>query len=173
VRGWVRVRVFGLPCEALQTGQYGAKVPEDYCDLCDLPLSTCIHGMPVPPPAPAPASRVRTTQTRAPRVAGTRSTSAAAPRPASRSTAQAAFRPYILQLLRDAGAPLETDEALLELEILMEDVLRERDREKSPTGEVRWQTAARKERKAMIDEGLIVPAQPGIWELTARGRAQA
>ena len=145
-------------------------VAEDYCDLCDLPLSTCIHGMPAPPPTPAPASRVRTTQARAPRATGTRSTSAPAPRPASRSTPQAAFRPYILSVLRDAGVPLETDEMMLELEIQMEDVLRERDREKSPTGEVRWQTAARIERKAMIDEGLIVPAQPGIWELTERGR---
>ena len=107
---------------------------------------------------------------RTPRAVGTRPKSAPAPRPASRSTPQSAFRPYILEALRDAGAPLETDEVMLELEIRMEDVLRERDREKSPTGEVRWQTAARVERKAMIDEGLIVPAQPGICELTARGR---
>ena len=48
----------------------------------------------------------------------------------------------------------------------MEDVLRERDLETSPTGEVRWQTAARAERKAMIDEGLIVGALPGVWQLT-------
>ena len=122
---------------------------------------------PPPPPKPAPTTRVRTTQTRA-RV--TRSASAPAPRPASRTTPQAAFRPYILEALRDAGAPLETDEVMLELEIRMEEVLRERDREKSPTGEVRWQTAARVERRAMIDEGLIVAAQPGIWQLTERGR---
>jgi hypothetical protein len=145
-------------------------VPEDYCDLCDLPLSTCIHGMPPPPPKPAPTPRVRTTQARAPRAAGTRAVSTPAPRPVSRSTAQQAFRPYILQVLRDAGAPLDTDEVMLELEILMEDVLRDRDREKSPTREVRWQQAARAERKAMMDDGLIVPAQPGVWELTERGR---
>ena len=30
--------------------------------------------------------------------------------------------------------------------------------EPAPTGEVRWQTTARAERKAMIDEGLIVSA---------------
>lgn len=148
-------------------------MPEDYCDLCDLPLSTCIHGMPAPPPKPAPASRVRTTQTRTPRAAGTQSRSTPAPRPASRSTPQAAFRPYILEALRDAGVPLETDEMMVELEIRMEGVLRERDREPSPTGEVRWQTAARVERKAMIDQGLIVPAQPGIWELTEQGRRQS
>ena len=142
-------------------------MPEDHCELCDLPLSTCVHGMPAPPPKPAPSTRVRTTQ---PRVAGTRTASAPPPRPASRSTPQTAFRPHILAVLRDAGVPLETDEVMLELEIRMDEVLQERDRGKSPTGEVRWQTAARMERKAMIDEGLIVPAQPGIWELTERGR---
>jgi hypothetical protein len=53
----------------------------------------------------------------------------------------------------------------------MADVLLDRDKQKSPTGEVRWQTAARAERKAMTDEGLIVAAQPGVWQLTERGRA--
>ena len=49
----------------------------------------------------------------------------------------------------------------------------DRDRQKAPTGEVRWHTAARAERKAMIDEGLIVPAQPGVWQLTERGKLVA
>jgi len=145
-------------------------VPEDFCDLCELPLSTCIHGMPPPPPKPAPSTRVRTAQARKPRTPDAQA-AGTPPRPASRSTQQAAFRPHILAVLRDAGAPLETDEVMLELEIQLEDVLRERDREKSSTGEVRWQVAARAERKAMMDDGLIVPAQPGIWELTDRGRA--
>jgi len=144
-------------------------VAEDYCDLCDLPLSTCVHGMPAPPPKAAPTPRaVRTTST------ATRTTSRTTrkppPRPASRRTDQSAFRPHILAVLRDAGTPLETDEMLLELEIRLDGQLKERDVEKAPTGEVRWHTAARAERKAMIDEGLVVPAQPGIWELTDRGR---
>ena len=92
------------------------------------------------------------------------------PRPASRRTDPSAFRPHILAVLRDAGTPLETDEMLLELEIRLDGQLKERDVERAPTGEVRWHTAARSERKAMIDEGLVVPAQPGIWELTDRGR---
>jgi hypothetical protein len=135
-------------------------VAEDYCDLCDLPLSTCVHGMPAPlpkPARPAPAPRrVRTTST------ATRPTSSPPPRPASRRIDPSAFRPHILAVLRDAGTPLETDEMLLELEIRLDGRLKER--------EVRWHTAARAERKAMIDEGLVVPAQPGIWELTDRGR---
>jgi hypothetical protein len=140
-------------------------VAEDYCDLCDLPLSTCVHGMPAPPPKPArPAAARRTTTT------ATKAASPPGPRPASRRTDQSAFRPHILAVLRDAGTPLETDEMLLELEIRLDGQLKERDVERAPTGEVRWHTAARAERKAMIDEGLVVPAQPGIWELTDRGR---
>ena len=87
-------------------------------------------------------------------------------------TDQAVFRPVIVRLLQDEG-PLETAEALSRIEEQMADILRDRDREKSPTGEVRWHTAARAERKALMDEGLMVPARPGIWELTDRGRAAA
>ena len=150
----------------LPTSVTSGLVAEDYCDLCDLPLSTCVHGMPAPPPKPArPAAPRRTTPT------VTRADSPSRPRPASRRTDQSAFRSHILSVLRDAGVPLETDEVLLELEIRMDGDLKDRDREKAPTGEVRWHTAARAERKAMIDQGLIVPAQPGIWELTVRGRS--
>lgn len=144
-------------------------VAEDYCELCDLPLSTCIHGMPAPPPAPVAAPSAR-----APRATATRKPSArtttARPSPVRMRTEQETFRPYIVQLLKDEGA-LEHAEVMALLEERMADVLLERDRQKSPTGEVRWHTAARAERKAMIDEGLIVPAQPGIWQLTDRGRA--
>lgn len=142
---------------------------EDYCDLCDLPLSTCIHGMPPPPLAPvaAPTARApRATATRKPSVRTTTSK----PSPVRKRTEQETFRPYIVQLLKDEGA-LETHEVMELLEERMAEVLLERDRQKAPTGEVRWHTAARAERKAMMDEGLIVPAQPGVWQLTDRGRA--
>jgi hypothetical protein len=146
-------------------------VAEDYCDLCDLPLSTCVHGMPVPPPAPAatPTARApRATATRKPALRTTTST----PSPVRKRTEQETFRPYIVRLLKDEGA-LETPEVMQLLEDRMADVLLERDRQKAPTGEVRWHTAARAERKAMIDEGLIVAAQPGSWPLTDRGRSVA
>ncbi len=143
---------------------------EDYCDLCDLPLSTCIHGMPPPPPPPAPAPRTP----RSPRATATRKPAArvtsSAPPPVRVRTEQEAFRPFILALLKDEGS-LETAEVMELLADRMAEVLLDRDKQKAPTGEVRWQTVARSERKAMIDEGLIVAAQPGIWQLTDRGRA--
>jgi hypothetical protein len=146
-------------------------VAEDYCELCDLPLSTCIHGMPPPPPPPPPAPRTarspRATATRKPSTAKVR---ASAPPVVRVRTEQEAFRPFIVGLLQDEG-PLETAEVMERLAELMAEVLLDRDRQKSPTGEVRWQTVARAERKAMMDEGLIVPAQPGVWELTDRGRS--
>lgn len=140
---------------------------EDYCDLCDLPLSTCIHGMPAPPPAPAPAARAP----RTPRATATRKplrTATSKPSPVRKRTEQETFRPFIVRLLQAEGS-LETQEVMELLGERMAEVLLERDRQKAPTGEVRWHTAARAERKAMIDEGLMVAA-PGVWELTERGR---
>lgn len=96
-------------------------------------------------------------------------TTAPAPAAVRRRTEQETFRPYIGRLLQEEG-PLETAEVMALLEERMADVLLDRDRQKAPTGEVRWHTAARSERKAMMDEGLIVPAQPGVWQLTERGR---
>jgi hypothetical protein len=143
-------------------------VAEEYCDLCDLPLSTCIHGMPKPPPKPAPSARSPRTTTTRPSAVRT----AAAPRPASKVTDQTAFRPHIVRILKLEGS-LETEDMLLELEMAMEDELRERDRQPTPTGEVRWHQSARMERKAMIDAGLMAGGKPGVWELTEAGRAVA
>ena len=100
-----------------------------------------------------------------------RTTSAPA-RPPSKVTAQTAFRPHIVRILRAEGS-LDTEDMLLELEMAMEDELRERDRQPTPTGEVRWHQSARSERKAMIDAGLMAGGKPGVWELTAAGRAVA
>jgi len=150
-------------------------VAEEYCELCDLPLSQCVHGMPKPPPKPAPApraTRVRTTTVRSTSAGpSTRSTSTTS-RPPSRVTDQTAFRPHIIRILKTEGR-LETEDMLLELEMAMEDELRERDRQPTPTGEVRWHQSARKERKAMIDAGLMAGGKPGVWELTDAGRAIA
>ena len=144
---------------------------EDYCELCDLPLSTCVHGMPkpTPPPVTTPAPRVRTTPRRA-STSGVRAPQVTAtPRLPSKVTGQAAFRPHIVRILRAEGS-LETEDMLLELELAMEDELRERDRQPAPTGETRWHATARAERKAMIDAGLMVEGR-GVWELTDAGRA--
>ncbi len=143
---------------------------EDYCDLCELPLSTCIHGMPKPLPPPPPAPRAPRTRTSTPRATTVRTTAAA--RPPSKVSEQSAFRPHIVRILKLEGS-LETEDMLLELEMAMDEELRERDRQPTPTGEIRWHTTARMERKAMIDAGLMAGGKPGVWELTAAGRAVA
>lgn len=143
---------------------------EEYCDLCDLPLSTCVHGMPKPPPPPPPTPRTPRARAATPRGSSVRTTSA--PRAPSKVTDSAAFRPHIVRILRAEGS-LDTEDMLLELEMAMEDELRERDRQPTPTGEVRWHQSARSERKAMIDAGLMAGGKPGVWELTDAGRAIA
>lgn len=97
-------------------------------------------------------------------------TPAAAARPPSRRTDQAAFRLHILAVLGDHAGRLEAEDMLVALAERMDDVLLQRDKEPNPQGELRWQTSARAERRSMIDEGLMVVAQPGIWELTEVGR---
>lgn len=144
---------------------------EQYCDLCDLPLNTCVHGMPKAPPEPAPSPRAPRSRSAAPRTTTVRTTTTAA-RPPSRVTDQSAFRPHIVRILKQEGS-LETEDMLLELEMAMEDELRERDRQPTPTGEVRWHQSARMERKAMIDAGLMAGGKPGVWELTDAGRSVA
>jgi hypothetical protein len=88
----------------------------------------------------------------------------------SKVTDASAFRPHIVRILRAEGS-LDTEDMLLELEMAMEDELLERDRQPTPTGEVRWHQSARSERKAMIDAGLMAGGKPGVWELTETGRA--
>jgi hypothetical protein len=125
-----------------------------------------------PPPVPSPrAPRASTPRTSTSRVSTTRTTTTPSRAP-SRVTDQSAFRPHIVRILKVEGS-LETEDMLLELEMAMEDELRERDRQPTPTGEVRWHQSARSERKAMIDAGLMAGGKPGVWELTEAGRAIA
>jgi len=152
-------------------------VTEDYCELCDLPLSTCVHGRPpAPPPAPvrkAPAPRATQVRSRtadgSARSALTRDVS---PPRRRKWTPTEEFRPHVLAILRDSGGRLDAEDLMLELEIRLEDVLTPGDRELAPQGGERWHVAVRRQRKALADEGLLVPAQPGVWELTAQGLAE-
>jgi hypothetical protein len=149
-------------------------VTEDYCELCDLPLSTCVHGRPPPrPPEPvrkAPAARATPVRSRA---AGASSRAAAddvsTRRVPRKWTPSEDFRPHVLAILRENDGRLDADDLMLELEIRLEGVLTPGDREQAPQGGERWHVAVRRQRKALADEGLLVPAQPGIWELTPRG----
>ena len=83
---------------------------------------------PPPPPPPAPrAPRARTsTRGRPPCVRRARRA-----RMPSKVTDQSSFRPHIVRILRTEGS-LETEDMLLELEMAMEDELRERDRQPTP-----------------------------------------
>jgi hypothetical protein len=79
------------------------------------------------------------------------------------------FKPFIITVLERAGGELEADELFSELEVLVEDRLRDADSETTPEGELRWRYAARRARLALINEGLMTKTRPGVWQL-AGGR---
>jgi hypothetical protein len=133
---------------------------DDYCELCDLPKSQCIHGRPPPAPtkaAPTPRPRKKPTPTRSP---------AAPARVVNRRwTPPDVFKPLILSVLEEAGGELDADDLFLELEILTEERLLPGDNETTPEGELRWRYAARRARLALVDEGLMTKGKPGVWQL--------
>ena len=139
---------------------------DEYCELCDLPRSQCIHGLPAPTPASAPA-RKRAAPRPKPvkRVATT--TAPARPR---KWTPPEAIRPHVLHVLQEAGGELEAEEVFDRLEGRMADSLLEADQERTPEGELRWRYAARRARQALIADGLMAKSRPGLWELTEAGR---
>lgn len=136
----------------------------DYCDLCDLPRSTCIHGNPPPPPPPA-APRVSTP--RATPVTRRKATPSAAPaRSAPRKwTPPDAFRLDILDVLREHGGSLDQDDLFDALEAAMGERLTTADHETTPEGELRWRYAARRARQTMLAEGVMTKGRPGVWSL--------
>lgn len=83
------------------------------------------------------------------------------------------FKPLIRSVLEQAGGELEAEEFFLELEILADDQLRPGDRESTPEGEPRWQSAARRARVQLINEGVMTKGRPGIWQLTGPSQAGA
>jgi hypothetical protein len=139
---------------------------DDYCELCDLPRSQCVHGQPPAPPKKAVTSPPKPRK-RAP--ARTASTTAAQKPVTRRWTPPEVFKPLILTVLEQAGGELEADELFLELEILAEDRLKPEDSETTPEGELRWRYAARRARVALIDEGLMTKTTPGVWQLARSG----
>jgi hypothetical protein len=135
---------------------------EDYCDLCDLPKSTCIHGNPPAPPPPRATARTATPRASKPvvkRAAPTRQV----PR---KWTPPEAFTPHILAVLEDSGGELEQEEMFRVLEERMSERLTEADHGKTPEGELRWRYAARRARQALIAEGAMSKGKPGIWSLS-------
>jgi hypothetical protein len=135
---------------------------DDYCELCDLPKSQCVHGLPPPvpkkavkaPPGPKRQSTTPKQSSAAPQKVVTR-----------RWTPPDVLKPLIITVLQRAGGELEADELFHELEILAQDRLRPEDSETTPEGELRWRFAARRARVALIDEGLMTKSRPGVWQL--------
>jgi hypothetical protein len=138
---------------------------DDYCEFCDLPLSQCVHGQP-PPPPPVKVAKTAPKPKKQPAVKR-----AAPSKPVARRWTQPeAFKPLILTVLQQAGGELDVEDVFLELEILAEDRLLPGDRETTPEGELRWRYAARRARVALIDEGLMTKARPGVWQLASPHR---
>ena len=135
---------------------------EDYCDLCDLPLSTCVHGMPPAPPPPAPTRAAPRPRATTVRKSAAVSTARSAPR---KWTPPEVFGPAILATLGEAGGELEQEELFRRLELVMDERLTAADRETTPEGELRWRYAARRARQTLIAEGVMTKGQPGIWAL--------
>lgn len=140
---------------------------DDYCELCDLPKSQCVHGRPPAPPTPVtkapPKPRTRTTtRTTTGRTPGA---PAAPARPVVRRwTPPDALKPLILSVLDEAGGELEADAFFAEMESRYGDQLVPGDHERTPEGELRWHFAARRARQQLIGEGLMTKAGPGVWK---------
>lgn len=133
---------------------------DDYCELCDLPKSQCIHGQPPPVETPAPTSRPKTR-----RSTPTRTPGAPSKPVARRWTPPDALKPVVVALLTEAGGELPAETLLERLEQRIADDMRPGDLETTPEGELRWRYAARRARQALIKEGVMVKARPGIWQL--------
>jgi hypothetical protein len=134
----------------------------DYCDLCDLPRSQCVHGQP-PPPTPDKPLKAPPKPRKRPAPKGR----AVSDEPVTRRwTTPDAFKPLILTVLEQAGGTLDADDLFLELESLAKDRLLPADSELTPEGELRWRYAARRARIALIDEGLMTKTRPGVWQIS-------
>lgn len=135
---------------------------EDYCDLCDLPKSTCIHGNPPTPPPPRATARTAAPRASKPVVKRPAAPTRQVPR---KWTPPDEFKPSILTVLEEAGGELEQEELFRELGERMAERLTEADHGTTPEGELRWRYAARRARQALIAEGTMTKAKPGVWSL--------
>ncbi len=136
----------------------------DYCDLCDLPKSQCIHGNPPPPP---PAAVRRTPTPRSAPVSRRTTTASTPPRVVNhRWTPPDAFKPAIVDVLEEHGGEMDQDDLFVALETALADVLKPADQETTPEGELRWRYAARRARQALIAEGRMAKGRPGVWSLS-------
>jgi len=89
-------------------------------------------------------------------------------------TPQAAYRHPILRALYELGGHAQVSDVLEKVHVLMANRLNETDYQPLASGEIRWRNTAQWERNAMVEEGLLKKNSPrGVWELTAKGIAEA
>ncbi len=140
---------------------------DDYCELCELPRSTCVHGMPPPPPpAPVTPRAPRVSAPRSPRVPRTAATPAAPTRRAHRKwTPPDELAPHIVAVLEEAAGALDAEDLFARLEVRLGEELLDGDRELTPEGELRWRYAARRARQTLIKDGVMSKGAPGLWAL--------
>lgn len=147
---------------------------DDYCELCDLKRSECLHGMPKPEPKAEPVPRAATRAAAPRKRAAPRTTPRAASRPTPgvathaatrRWTATVDFVPHIIAVLQEADGGLESDVALTRVQERMAEQLLPGDHESTPQGDPRWRSAARKARRSLVEEGVLAGDRPGIWRL--------
>lgn len=143
---------------------------DDYCELCELPRSQCIHGQPPPEPkqavkAPSKSKSKPNPKPKPKKAPVSRAVPATKP-VTLRWTPPEVFKPLIVSVLERAGGELVADEVYQELESLAGDRLRAADHDTTPEGEPRWQYAARRARVALIAEGRMTKGRPGVWQLS-------
>lgn|SRR5690606_12878293 len=145
---------------------------DDYCELCDLPLSQCPHGQPKPEPvvpaakAPKTPKPKKAAAPKAPRAKKSTTTAGIVTKTAERRwTSSDELEPLVVQILDAAGGSLANDAVLAQIEERIADSFRAGDRDRTPTGEMRWQLAARKARQSLINQGVMVKERPGVWTL--------
>ncbi|MDH2415763.1 hypothetical protein [Nocardioides sp. CER19] len=136
---------------------------DDYCELCDLPRSQCIHGRPAPVDPPAPAKTPRQPRPRA--AAAPARVGVTKKAVSHRWTSPEVLSPIVVEVLQEAGGELPADDLLSEVREIIGDRLRPGDEELTPAGELRWHYAARRARQSLIGEGVMVAGRPGIWRL--------
>jgi hypothetical protein len=138
---------------------------DDYCELCDLPRSQCVHGLPAPTSPPAAPKAPARAPAKAPAERRTRASGVSARPVARRWTPPEVLGPLIVDVLQEAGGGLPAEEVLDRVRAVIGDGLRPGDEELTPAGELRWHYAARRARQTLIEEGVMVPGRPGIWQL--------
>jgi hypothetical protein len=84
---------------------------------------------------------------------------------------QAEYELPILKVLDEKGGRAPSREVIDAIEPMLADQLKDVDRSKTSSGEIRWRNRAQFVRLSLIDKGELVKDSPrGVWEITDAGR---